>query len=62
MVKSMFVSNQKITSRISEDIVPGYHIMVEGQRYELISKRPLGRRVLRNLINEQKQEKFVLYA
>lgn len=62
MVKSMFVSNQRITSRISEDIVPGYHIMVEGQRYELISKRPLGRRVLRNLINEQKQEKFVLYA
>lgn len=62
MVKSMFVSNQKITSRISEDIVPGYHITVEGHRYELISKRPLGRRVLRNLINEQKQEKFVLYA
>ena len=62
MVKSMFVSNQKITARISEDIVPGYHIMVEGQRFELISKRPIGRRVLRSLINEEKKERFVLYA
>ena len=62
MVKSMFVSNQKITARISEDIVPGYHITVEGQRFELISKRPLGRRVLRSLINEEKKERFVLYA
>lgn len=62
MVKSMFVSNHKITSRISEDIVSGNHIIVEGQRFELISKRPLGRRVLRSLINEEKKERFVLYA
>jgi hypothetical protein len=62
MVKSMFVSSQKITSRISEDIVSGYHITVEGKRFELISKRPLGRRVLRSLINEEKKERFVLYA
>jgi len=62
MVKSMYVLSSKITSRISEDIVPGYHIVVDGIRFELISKIPLGKRVLRSLINEEKKERFVLYV
>lgn len=62
MVKLMYVPSSKITYKISEDIVSGNHIVVGGVRYELISKRPIGRRVTRSLINEKKQERIVLYA
>jgi len=62
MVKSMYVPSHRITYKISEDVVPGHHIMVEGQRYEMLSKRPIGRRVTRSLINEEKQERIVLYS
>jgi len=62
MVKSMYVPSLKITYKIAEDIVYGNHIVVDGVRFELINKRPIGRRVLRSLVNESKGERIVIYS
>lgn len=62
MVKLFYVPSLKITYKIAEDVVPGNHIMVQGSRYELLNKRPLGRRVKRNLVSVSKDEKIILFS
>lgn len=62
MIKSYFIPYSKINSRISETILPGYHIVIDGITYEQTSKRPFGKSLKRSLINEEKQERFLIYA
>lgn len=42
-------------AQISETIIPGYHITVEGNTYELVSKRPRNKIIKRTLSNEKEQ-------
>ena len=62
MTKSYFIPYSKINSRISETILSGYHIVIDGITYEQTSKRPFGKSLKRSLINEEKQERFLIYA
>ena len=40
MIKSYYISPMRSNAQISETIIPGYHITVGGNTYELVSKRP----------------------
>ena len=62
MTKSYFIPYSKINSRTSETILSGYHIVIDGITYEQTSKRPFGKSLKRSLINEEKQERFLIYA
>ena len=61
MIKSYYVAADRITSRISADVIPGNHVRVDGLRFELVSKRPLGKSIHRKLIKEDQSEQLVLY-
>lgn len=58
----MFVPSTKINAKISDTVIPGNHITVEGLTYQMVSKRPLGRRVLRRLQNLSTNTKVVIYS
>jgi len=62
MIKSYFIAPTKINARISETVIPGYHIKVEGLTFEQVSKRPFGKSLKRALVNESKQERFLIYG
>lgn len=55
MIKSYFISPMRSNAQISETIIPGYHITVEGNTYELVSKRPRNKFIKRTLSNEKEQ-------
>ncbi len=57
-----FIQSSKINSRISDTVLSGYHISFDGMIYEQTSKRPFGKTLKRSLINEQKQEKILIYG
>lgn len=63
MNKMLFVSPRKLTFAITETIIPGNHITVEGDRYEMVSRRPLGRRVLKKFTKVgDDNTKITIYA
>jgi len=62
MTKLYFIPATKINARISETVLPGYHIMVDGLTFEQTSKRPFGKTLKRSLVNEAKQERILIYG
>lgn len=62
MEKLMFVPSTKINAKVADTVVPGNHITVGGLTYQMVSRRPLGRRVLRKLINESTNTKITIYS
>lgn len=61
MIKSYYIASTRMNSRIAETVISGQHIVVEGQTYEQVSKRPQGRIPIRYLVNEDKGERLVIY-
>lgn len=61
MNKLYYVAADKITQRISEDVQPGNHIRVNGIRFELVSKRPLGKTIYKRLRSMDEQTQLVVY-
>lgn len=62
MEKLFFVPSTKINARIADSVIPGSHITVEGLTYQMVSRRPQGRRVIRKLLNENTQTKITIYS
>jgi hypothetical protein len=62
MKNSYYVKASKLTSKISDSIIDGYHIMLDRDRYEKVSKKPYGKVIVRNLIKLDKSEKITCYA
>ena len=62
MNKLFFVPSTKINARIADTVIAGNHITVEGLTYQMVSRRPLGRRVLRKLLNESTNTKITIYS
>jgi len=59
MITSYYISPTKINSSISETVIPGNHIEVQGLTYELVSRRPKNKLVKRILSNDK--EKLILF-
>jgi hypothetical protein len=51
-----------MTAVISDTVIPGNHIKINGYTFEQVSRAPRGRRITRKLINEEKQERIVIYS
>lgn len=47
-----YIHASDITLALEDQVIPGEHIKVEDIRYERIKSKPLRRRILRTLINE----------
>lgn len=62
MDKKFYILYSKINARISDSVMTGYHIKVDDLTYERVSRRPLGKRVVKRLLNTSTEEKLVLYA
>jgi len=62
MEKLFFVTSTKINARIAETVIDGRHITVEGLTYQMVSRRPQGRRVLRKLQNLNTNTQITIYA
>jgi cytochrome c-type biogenesis protein CcmE len=62
MNKLYFISPSRINTRISETVIPGEHIRIEGLVYEQTTKRPNGKSLQRGLVNVQKQERVLIYG
>ena len=62
MNKLYFISPSRVNARISETVIPGEHITIEGLVYEQTSKRPQGKSLQRSLVNMDKQERVLIYG
>lgn len=62
MNKLFFVPSTKINARIADTVITGQHITVEGLTYQMVSKRPQGRRVLRKLQNLNTNTQITIYS
>ena len=62
MQKLYFIAPTKINARISESVIPGYHVTIGGITFEQVSKRPFGKTLKRALVNEAKQERILIYG
>ncbi len=57
-----FIKASKINARVSDLIIDGSHINVEGYRYERLIRKPKGRSIERKLQNIENQERLIIYA
>ena len=62
MNKLFFVPSTKINARIADTVISGQHITIEGLTYQMVSRRPQGRRVLRKLQNLNTNTQITIYA
>jgi|TARA_R110000803_G_scaffold27212_3_gene63740 hypothetical protein len=62
MTKLYFYPTSKMNARISETIIQGKHIVIDGITFEQLTKRPNNRVVKRKLLNETKQERILIYG
>lgn len=62
MNKLFFVPSTKINARIADTVISGQHITIEGLTYQMVSKRPQGRRVLRKLQNLDTNTQITIYS
>ena len=62
MVNLHFIQSSKINSRISNTVLNGYHITIDGMVYEQVTSRPYGKTLKRKLQNLQKQERILIYG
>ena len=61
MEKLLFLAKSRLNASTSETVIDGSHIDIDGYTYERVSKTPRGKRILRKLINEDLQQRLVIY-
>lgn len=61
-MEKYYVPTIKVNSRIADLVLDGYHIEIEGYRYEELARKPKGRSIKRKLINTNTQERLIIYA
>jgi len=61
MITNYYVAADRITQRISEDVNPGYHVRYGGERFEHVTRKPLGKSIVRKLVKQDNSERIILY-
>lgn len=56
-----YVSSLKINSKISDTVLEGRHIEIEGITYQQVSRKPRGRSIERRLQNLDSNLRFIIY-
>lgn len=58
--KNYYFPSSRLTYKLSELVLDGQDIKIEGYTYSKLSKRPNGRGVARRLLNPETEEKIVI--
>ena len=61
MEELYFIPSLKINARVSELVIQGTHIEIEGITYQRLSRKPRGRSVSRKLLNESTNTRIIIY-
>ena len=62
MIEYYYVPSTRITSRIADLVMQGWQIGIDGYHYDRLSRRPKGRAIMQRLVNEEKQQRIIIYA
>jgi|TARA_R110000796_G_scaffold8846_5_gene30097 hypothetical protein len=62
MKKEYYIAKSRMNGKISDTMIEGQGISVEGYSYELISRAPAGRRAVRRLVSEELNTRITIYA
>jgi hypothetical protein len=62
MEKSYYIAKSRVNARISDTVIPGYHISIGGYVYELISRAPAGKRILKKFRSLDDTKQLVIYG
>ena len=62
MKELYFLRSYKINHRTIDSVMDGYHIEVEGYRYERLNAKPRGRSIEKRLRSMDEQTQLVLYS
>lgn len=62
MQKLYFIALRRTNAMIADTILPGHHISFNGYTFEQVSRPPRGRTIRQRLINEDKQERILIYG
>ncbi len=57
----IYVPRAKMTYRISETVVDGFHIKLNDYTYDRVAKKPQGRALKHSLINNDNTERWLIY-
>lgn len=52
----------KMNALIAEILDEGFHIVIDGYRYERLLRKPRGRSISRKLYNETSNERLIIYS
>ena len=57
----LYVPRAKMTYRMAETVVDGYHIKIDNYTFERVSKKPQGRSIKHSLLNQDQTERWIIY-
>ena len=62
MEELYYVPSMKVNTKVSDLVIEGYHIEIDGRTYQRLSRKPRGRSVKRRLLNLSKSERILIYS
>ena len=57
----IYVPRVKMTYKIAETVIDGYHIKIDNYTYERVLRKPQGRSLKHSLINKDETERWLIY-
>ena len=62
MNREYYISRQRMNARISDTVIDGQHISIDGYVYERVARAPIGRRPIQRLLNENTNTRITIYS
>lgn len=62
MIETFYVPSMKVNSKISDTVIDGNHIEIEGITYQRLSRKPRGRSIMRRLTGMNTAERILIYS
>ena len=59
--ENYYVPSLKINSKISDTVIEGKHIEIDGITFQRLSRKPRGRSIQRRLLNMDSNLRLVIY-
>ncbi len=62
MEKKYYIARSRINARISDTVIDGEIISIEGITYQRLSRAPIGRSIKRRLRKTDETQRIVIYS
>lgn len=60
-MEEYYLPSLKINSKVSDTVIEGRHIEIDGITYQRLSRKPRGRSIQRRLLNMDSNLRLVIY-